>query len=58
MLGVAGRASSGIDRLCAAVRLTHQLISGNSMTACHNPACTAQKIDEAGPHDATADVTP
>src|SRR5215471_12266853 len=32
---------SGVDRLwCNIVRLAHQLISGSSVTACHNPACT------------------
>ena len=37
--------------LCGAVvRLAHQLISGSSVTACHNPACTAQTIEETGSH--------
>ena len=37
--------------LCGAiVRLAHQLISGSSVTACHNPACTAQVIEETGSH--------
>jgi hypothetical protein len=34
----------GVDRPGAGVRLAHQLISGSSMTACHNPACTAQTL--------------
>ena len=34
----------------ADVRLAHQLISGSSMTACHNPACTTQTIEETGSH--------
>ncbi len=34
----------------AVVRLAHQLISGSSVTACHNPACTAQMIEETGSH--------
>ena len=42
-LGWPGAAASvsGFDRLRAVVRLAHQLISGTSMTACHNPSCTA-----------------
>ena len=32
----------------ADVRLAHQLISGSSMTACHNPAFTTQPIEETG----------
>ena len=31
----------GIDVHRAYVRSAHQLISGSSMTACHDPACTA-----------------
>ena len=34
----------------ADVRLAHQLISGSSMTACHNPAFTTQTIEETGSH--------
>jgi len=34
----------------ADVRLAHQLISGSSLTACHNPACTKQTIEETGSH--------
>ena len=34
----------GVDRPGAGVRLAHQLISGSSMAACHNPACTAQTL--------------
>src|ERR1700693_1536599 len=37
-----------VDLCGAVVRLAHQLISGSSMTACHNPACTAQTIEEDG----------
>jgi hypothetical protein len=40
----------GVDRPRAGVRLAHQLISGSSMTACHDPACTAQTIEETGSH--------
>ena len=49
---------SGVDRLRAAVRLAHQLISGSSMAACHNPACTAQTIEETGSHFLSARETP
>ena len=38
----------GSDLCRADVRLAHQLISGSSMTACHNPACTTQTIEETG----------
>src|SRR5690349_3440725 len=41
---------SGVDRLVLTDRLAHQLISGSSMTACHNPACTVQTIEETGSH--------
>lgn len=34
-----------VDHPGAGVRLAHQLISGSSMTACHNPTCTAQTIE-------------
>jgi transposase-like protein len=45
--------------LCGAVvRLAHQLISGSSVTACHNPACTAQMIEETGSHFLPARETP
>ena len=45
--------------LCGAVvRLAHQLISGSSGTACHNPACTAQMIEETGSHFLPARETP
>ncbi len=40
----------GVDRHRADVRLPHQLISGSSMTACHNPACTAQTFEETVSH--------
>jgi hypothetical protein len=40
------------------VRLAHQLISGSSVTACHNPACTAQMIEETGSHFLPARETP
>jgi hypothetical protein len=37
----AGLFSTRVSIFCRAdVRLAHQLISGSSMTACHNPACT------------------
>lgn len=36
---------SGDDHHRAVVRLAHQLISGSSMTACHNPTCTAQTVE-------------
>ena len=42
----------------AVVRLAHQLISGSSVTACHNPACTAQTIEETGSHFLPARETP
>ena len=48
----------GRSILCAAVRLAHQLISGSSMTACHNPACTVQTIEETGSHFLPARKTP
>src|SRR5262249_47209344 len=32
---------NAIDRDALVKRLAHQLISGSSMTACHNPSCTA-----------------
>ena len=32
--------SCGIDDCRVCVRPAHQLISGSSMTACHDPACT------------------
>ena len=34
-----------VDHPGAGVRLAHQLISGSSITACHNPTCTAQTIE-------------
>jgi hypothetical protein len=35
---------------CGRAHLAHQLISGSSMTACHDPSCTAQTTEEAGSH--------
>jgi transposase-like protein len=50
---------SARSTLCGAVvRLAHQLISGSSVTACHNPACTAQTIEETGSHFLPARETP
>src|SRR6202795_2373982 len=50
---------SARSTLCGAVvRLAHQLISGSSGTACHNPACTAQTIEETGSHFLPARETP
>src|SRR5216684_655340 len=50
---------SARSTLCGAVvRLAHQLISGSSVTACHNPACTAQMIEETGSHFLPARETP
>jgi hypothetical protein len=40
-----GRATSRRRALFA-----HQLISGSSITACHNPACTARTIEGTGSH--------
>jgi hypothetical protein len=34
----------------AVVRLAHQLISGSSVTARHNPSCTTQTIEKTGSH--------
>jgi hypothetical protein len=42
----------------ARVRLAHQLISGSSVTACHNSACTNQDIEVAGSHFLSALMTP
>src|SRR6516162_11277046 len=39
-------------------RLAHQFISGSSMTACHNPACTVQTIEETGSYFLPARETP
>jgi transposase len=42
--GLRGRFESGLSEVGhqrAVMRPAHQLISGSSMTACHNPACTA-----------------
>ena len=36
-----GSGSSEVGHQRAVMRPAHQLISGSSMTACHNPACTA-----------------
>ena len=51
-------AGDGIDDCRAYVRSAHQLISGSSMTACHNPACTVQTIEETGSHFLSARETP
>ena len=60
MLSRTGRSHwSARSILCGAVvRLAHQLISGSSVTACHNPACTAQMIEETGSHFLPARETP
>ena len=45
-----GSGRRGRSTWCRRALTAHQLISGSSMTACHDPACTAQTIEETGSH--------
>jgi hypothetical protein len=46
-----GRQLPAMSTICGAVlRLAHKLISGSSVTAWHNPECTAETIEETGSH--------